>query len=71
MYFIYLLAIWLDRHEYHVARTLWKDTHDAEAALAIFPKRAFSERKLLNFYCRNPGQHAKAIKSVSMHNAQT
>ncbi|KAI8369919.1 pseudouridine synthase [Blakeslea trispora] len=53
-----------ERPEYHAARTLWQDTHDAEAALAIFPKRAFSERKLLNFYARHPGNHNKAIKSL-------
>lgn len=54
----------VDREEYHIARTLWKDTHDAAAVYAIFPKRGFAERKLLSFYTRNPGQHAKAIKAV-------
>ncbi|KAL7317776.1 multisubstrate pseudouridine synthase 7 [Mucor circinelloides] len=53
-----------DREEYHIARTLWKDTHDAAAVYAIFPKRGFAERKLLSFYTRNPGQHAKAIKAL-------
>lgn len=57
----------LDREEYHNARTLWKDTHDASAVLPIFPKRGFAERKLLSFYIRNPEQHAKAIKSVSIN----
>ncbi|GAA5811004.1 hypothetical protein MFLAVUS_004433 [Mucor flavus] len=53
-----------DRAEFDAARRLWKETHDAEATLAIFPKRAYSERKLLNFYIRNPESHAKAIKSL-------
>ncbi|KAI8366468.1 pseudouridine synthase [Choanephora cucurbitarum] len=53
-----------ERPEYHNARKLWQDTHDAESVLAIFPKRAFSERKLLTFYARHPGNHSKAIKSL-------
>lgn len=55
----------IDREDFDAARKLWKDTHDPEAALAIFPKKAYSERKLLHFYVRNPESHAKAIKSVS------
>lgn len=55
----------VDRLEYQKARELWKETRDPEAALAIFPKRAYSERKLLSFYSRTPDNHAKAIKSVS------
>lgn len=57
----------IDRAEFDAARKLWKETHDAEATLAIIPKRAYSERKLLNFYIRNPESHAKAIKSVKYH----
>ncbi|KAI8647380.1 pseudouridine synthase [Parasitella parasitica] len=53
-----------DREEYHIARTLWKDTHDPDAVLAVFPKRAYAERKLLASYARSPAQHAKAIKSL-------
>ncbi|KAI8881358.1 tRNA pseudouridine synthase D [Backusella circina FSU 941] len=53
-----------DRDEYAKARQLWVDTQDASATLAIFPKRGMSERKLLQYYLRNPGQHAKAIKSL-------
>ncbi|KAG2212659.1 hypothetical protein INT47_000636 [Mucor saturninus] len=53
-----------DREDFDTARKLWKDTHDPEAALEIFPKRAYSERKLLHFYVRNPESHAKAIKSL-------
>lgn len=54
----------IDRDEYAKARKLWVETQDAAATLAIFPKRGMSERKLLQFYLRSPGQHAKAIKSV-------
>ncbi|KAI7907261.1 pseudouridine synthase [Cokeromyces recurvatus] len=53
-----------EREDYHRARTLWEETQDAKATLAILPKRAFSERKLLQFYSNNPNQHAKAIKSL-------
>ncbi|KAG1447865.1 hypothetical protein G6F56_009121 [Rhizopus delemar] len=53
-----------DREDFGTARQLWKDTKDAEAALAIFPKRAFSERKLLSSYMRRPEQHETAIKSL-------
>lgn len=63
--YLILFLFYVDREEYHTARTLWKDTHDASAVLPIFPKRGFAERKLLSFYIRNPEQHAKAIKSVS------
>jgi hypothetical protein len=54
----------IEREDYNNARHLWKDTRNAEATLAIFPKRAMAERKLLMFYSRNPGQHANAIKNV-------
>ncbi|KAI9469723.1 MAG: pseudouridine synthase [Benjaminiella poitrasii] len=53
-----------EREDYHTARTLWAETHDAKDVLAILPKRAFPERKLLQFYSKNPDQHAKAVKSL-------
>ncbi|KAG0743702.1 hypothetical protein G6F57_007998 [Rhizopus arrhizus] len=56
-----------EREDYNNARQLWKDTRNAEATLAIFPKRAMAERKLLMFYSRNPGQHANAIKNLPRH----
>lgn len=65
LFYFYLFILKKDREEFDEARKLWAETHDPEAALAIFPKRAYAERKLLNFYIRNPDSHAKAIKSVS------
>lgn len=59
------IHVFVDREEYNVARTLWKETQDAEEALAIFPKRAFAERKLLSFYAKHSLKHDKAIKSVT------
>ncbi|CEG83732.1 hypothetical protein RMATCC62417_17608 [Rhizopus microsporus] len=56
-----------EREDYANARQVWKNTKNAEAALAIFPKRAMPERKLLGFYSRFPEQHKKAIKSLPKH----
>ncbi|KAI9260830.1 pseudouridine synthase [Sporodiniella umbellata] len=53
-----------DGEAFGEARKLWKDTKDAEATLAIMPKRAFAERKLLSSYARRPENHECAIKSL-------
>ncbi|CAO3631876.1 unnamed protein product [Cunninghamella echinulata] len=54
-----------DTEAYANARNLWKKTKDASATLAIMPKRATSEFKLLKSYEMFPGNHKKAINNLS------
>ncbi|CAO3639272.1 unnamed protein product [Cunninghamella blakesleeana] len=49
---------------YDKARSLWKETKDPSATLAIFPKRANSEIKLLKSYERFPNNHEKAVRNL-------
>ncbi|KAI8991489.1 pseudouridine synthase [Mycotypha africana] len=56
-----------DSERYNVARQIWKDTHDAKAALEAFPRKAFAEHKLLRSYTKFPDNHEKAIKSLPKH----
>ncbi|KAI8096451.1 pseudouridine synthase [Halteromyces radiatus] len=54
-----------DGPSYAKARELWAETKDPKATLAIFPRRANAEIKMLKSYERFPGNHQKAIKNIT------
>ncbi|CAO3599103.1 unnamed protein product [Absidia cylindrospora] len=47
------------------ARKLWAETKNPKEVLAIIPKRANAEIKILKSYERFPGNHQKAIKNIA------
>jgi tRNA pseudouridine13 synthase len=54
-----------DGYLFDKARQLWAETKDPKQVLAIMPKRASAEIKILKSYERYPGNHQKAIRNVS------
>ncbi|KAI8071095.1 pseudouridine synthase [Gongronella butleri] len=53
-----------DNEGFDRARQKWKETRDAEATLALMPKRANVEIKLLRSYERFPEDHFRALKCL-------
>ncbi|SAM01769.1 hypothetical protein [Absidia glauca] len=54
-----------DGYLFDKARQLWAETKDPKQVLAIMPKRASAEIKILKSYERYPGNHQKAIRNIA------